>query len=96
MEAVEAAPVRTVADIIADAMGATCGHCWSHPAQPCYGTPPRAVHVARLARAQRRGLISPADFMAVLQGPVVFTNDTVVDGTEGRTALCTAGSSPSA
>jgi hypothetical protein len=69
-----------VADIIADAMGATCGHCWSHPAQPCYGIPSGAVHVARLARAQRRGLISPADFMAVLQGPVVFENSTVVSG----------------
>jgi hypothetical protein len=80
MDTVETAPVRKVADVIADAMGATCGHCWSHPAQPCYGIPSGAVHVARLARAQRRGLISPADFMAVLQGPVVFENSTVVSG----------------
>ena len=75
-----AAAARTVTDIVADAMGATCGHCWSRPAQPCYGVSSGAIHVARLARAQRRGLVSPADFMAVLQGPVVFTNDTVVPG----------------
>jgi hypothetical protein len=45
------------------------------------GTPVRPVrgyHVARFARAERRGLISAADFAAVLNIAIVFTSATVI------------------
>ncbi len=52
-----------------------CGECWQVPGKPCT---PEGDHVARFGRAMRRGLISGADLIAVLQGLVVFTNDTIV------------------
>jgi hypothetical protein len=42
------------------------------------------LHVARFARAMRRGLIAGPELIAVLQALVVFTNDTLVyDATDG-------------
>jgi hypothetical protein len=47
---------------------ANCGYCWARPQHPCAvgrdGT--EGYHLARFARAARRGLISAADFDAVL------------------------------
>jgi hypothetical protein len=69
---------RTVRDILADALLADCGWCWGGWGNPCTDVPPGGMHVARLSRAYRRGLISKADLMAVLEALVVFANDTVV------------------
>lgn len=47
---------------------ANCGHCWAPSQHPCAvgrdGT--EGYHLARFVRAARRGLISAADFDAVL------------------------------
>ena len=88
MPAVAARPVR---DICADALGATCGHCRACHGIPCGGAGggAGAVHVARLSRAYRRGLISEADLMAVLGTLDAFTEATVVTSeTLGAAALC--------
>jgi hypothetical protein len=45
--------------------------------------PACGYHVARFARAQRRGLISGPDLMAVLDTAGVFTTSTVIYD-EGR------------
>ena len=68
---------------------ANCGECWSPSQVPClrgdHGT--RGFHVARFARAYRRGLISAADLTAVLDDVKVFGNSTVVyDGKPAVTA----------
>jgi hypothetical protein len=76
-----------------------CGECWALPGDECVYTtmpvsvpvtpstpvrPVRGYHVARFGRAMRRGLISGADLIEVLQGLVVFANNTVVyDETPG-------------
>ena len=56
-----------------------CGECWAPPQVPCLrgsqGT--KGYHVARFARARRRGLISAADLTAVLADVEVFGNSTV-------------------
>ena len=60
---------------------ATCGYCWAGtPTQPCVfsGTGPDGLHIARFAAAVRRGLITAADFTAVIETAVVFTNATIV------------------
>ena len=76
---------RTVRDICADALGATCGHCWRNHGIPCGGA--GAVHVSRLSRAQECGLISGTDLMAVLGALDAFTEATVVsDETIGAAA----------
>lgn len=49
--------------IAADALAATCGECWARPGQPC---PVAGMHLARFARARRRGAISAADMAVVL------------------------------
>lgn len=73
-----AAATRTLSGICADALHATCGHCWSIPGQPCVTVDPGGFHIARFARAMRRGLISDQDFLAVAEVAVVFTDATVV------------------
>jgi len=84
---------RTLAEICADVRLATCGECWALPGDECVfttapvsvpvtpGTPVRPVrgyHVARFGRAQRRGLISGPDLMAVLDTAGAFTTSTVI------------------
>ena len=50
------------------------------PTQPCVssGAGPDGLHVARFAAARCRGLITGADFAAVIEAAGVFTNGTVV------------------
>jgi hypothetical protein len=89
---------RSLHDICQDASRADCGHCWAHTTGPCVtfgpGDRPLAVvsdtgapgwHLARFARACRRGLISAADLAAVLQGFDVFAGHTVVFDADGGT-----------
>jgi hypothetical protein len=66
--------------IAADVLAATCGHCWAHPGEPCDA---EGVHLARFARARRRGVISGPDMAAVLSIAApdpedVFTPATVI------------------
>lgn len=68
---------------------ANCGEYWSPPLVPClrddHGT--KGYHVAKFARAYRRGLISALDLTAVLADVEVFGNSTVVyDGQPAVTA----------
>ena len=60
---------------------ANCGHCWARPHQPCVAGRHGAegYHLARFARAARRGLLSGADMDLVLAAAdSVFTGATVV------------------
>ena len=86
MTAVDAPPARGLHAICELARLATCGECWSPPEVPClrgdHGT--KGYHVAKIARAYRRGLTSAADLTAVLDDVEVFGNSTVVyDGRAG-------------
>ncbi len=58
---------------------ANCGECWAPPHVPCLrgsrGT--KGYHIARFARARRRGLLSALDLTAVLADVEVFGNSTV-------------------
>src|ERR1035438_3640787 len=49
---------RTMAEIIDDAQPCDCGHCWARPGVPCATGSPGGGHVARLARAVRRGRVT--------------------------------------
>ena len=55
-------------EIAAEALKVNCGagNCWAAPGQPCACDRPGGKHLARFARARRRGLISDADMCAVL------------------------------
>jgi len=60
---------------------AACGYCAATtPHWPCVscGAGPDGLHVARFAAALRRGLITSADFAAVIETAGAFTNGTVV------------------
>lgn len=60
------------------AQRANCGHCWAYPAEPCHDAD-GGTHVARLGRANRRGLISGTDLVTILQSlGAPFTAATVV------------------
>jgi hypothetical protein len=89
---------RSLHQICEDARRANCGECWALPGDECVFTsvpasvpvvpgtrmlPARGYHVARFGRAQRRGLISGPDLMAVLDTAGVFTTSTVIYD-EGR------------
>jgi hypothetical protein len=68
---------------------ANCGCCWARPGQPCATGRDGAAgyHLARFARAERRGLISTTAFDAVLAatGQGMFDGSTIVfDGTVGH------------
>jgi hypothetical protein len=77
---VPAVAARPLADITADALLADCGWCWGGWGNPCTTEPPGGMHLARYARACRRGLISDADMRAVRDAaPAVFTPGTVLD-----------------
>jgi len=58
---------RTLAEITEDAMRATCGagDCWAEPGFPCSAAP--GVHLARYARACRKGIISDGEMRAVFE-----------------------------
>jgi hypothetical protein len=72
-----AVAARSVAEIVTEASRAECGHCWCRSGQPCSGNE-GGIHVARLARAERRGLITGAEFLAVIGELDAFTAATVV------------------
>lgn len=65
------------------ALKVSCGHCWASPGSVCVTG---GLHVARYARAYRRGLISAAALAAILEAVVVFTPDTVVSTETARSA----------
>ena len=69
---------RALSEIAEAALGATCGHCWSGPGDPCVTLYPGGTHAARLARAARRGLITAADLMVALDALGVFTEASVL------------------
>ena len=74
---------RPLAEITADALLANCGHCWASPGQPCATEAPGGMHLARYARARRRGILTGPDMSAVLDAVTpdpadVFTPATVV------------------
>jgi hypothetical protein len=58
---------RTLAEITADAMHANCGagDCWATPGEPCSCAP--GMHLARYARACRKGVISDGEMRAVFE-----------------------------
>jgi hypothetical protein len=73
---VQAVPLaRSLHEVSELARLVNCGECWQVPRKPCT---PEGDHVARFGRAMRRGLISGADLIAVLQALDAFTNATVV------------------
>jgi hypothetical protein len=87
-KAVSPAGPRTLHAICELARLAACGVCQAGaPTQPCVcsGSGPDGLHVARFAAALHRGLITSADFAAVIDAAGVFTNATIVyDQTLGR------------
>ena len=70
--------VRPPAELQLAVRHATCGHCWASPGRPCEGT--EGHHLARFARARRRGLLTEAEFASVLADLGVFTDATVIRG----------------
>jgi hypothetical protein len=75
-EAASTAGRRTLHAICELSRLAACGVCRADaPTQPCVcsGTGPDGLHVARFAAALRRGLITSADFAAVIEAAEVFT-----------------------
>ena len=78
---------RSLREVCEAARQANCGECWARPGDECVFTsvpvsvpvtPARGYHVARFARAMRRGLITGPDLIAVLETVVCFTSATVV------------------
>ncbi|HET9974019.1 MAG TPA: hypothetical protein VFQ68_37705 [Streptosporangiaceae bacterium] len=58
-------PVRRPLHLIAaDALAAQCITCWPAPGEPCDAD---GVHLARFARARRRGAVSGPDMAVVLE-----------------------------
>jgi hypothetical protein len=53
-----------------------CGHCWARPGTPCDGLD--GWHLARFARARKRGLLTAAEFASVTEGLDVFTGGTLI------------------
>ena len=67
---------RPLALIAADALPYLCEVCWSGPGEPCEGG---GMHLARLARARRRGAVSAADMAVVLAAALdAFEPSTVI------------------
>lgn len=74
---------RPFADIYADALLASCGWCWGGWGSECATAPQHGMHVSRLRRAERRGLITGAELAAVeaeLDQPAHYTVFRVRDG----------------
>jgi hypothetical protein len=70
---------RSLTEVCEAARMANCGQCWQVPGVPC-SQDPEGDHVARFARAMRRGLISGPELIAVLQPFGTFTGATLVYG----------------
>ena len=70
-------PSRTLADITANALLTDCAECWPGPGVPCKGG---GMHVARLARARRRGLLSAEDMTIVVAAVVASMVPVIVTG----------------
>ena len=70
---------RSLTEVREAARMANCGECWQVPGVPC-SRDPEGDHVARFARAMRRGLISGPELIAVLQPLNTFTGATLVYG----------------
>ena len=88
-----ASAARSLHEICESAGEANCGHCGALPGEECVFTtvpvslpvttgtplqPARGYHVARFARAMRRGLISGPELITVLQTVGAFTDSTVI------------------
>jgi hypothetical protein len=71
---------RSLREILAVARMINCGQCWQARGRPCRQSPTgsQGIHVARLARAFRSGLVSGPELITVLQDVVGFTLSTVV------------------
>jgi hypothetical protein len=70
---------RSLIDVCADARMVSCGHCDQRPGLPCvFQTGTAGYHLARFARAFRRGLLSNDELAAVLYAEPIFTNGTVI------------------
>ncbi len=69
---------RTLHEICEAAARCNCGACWAHPHEPCATVPPGGTHLARIARAVRRGLLDAADMSPALAGLDVFSGATVI------------------
>lgn len=54
-----------------------CGHCWARPGTPCVSGPD-GYHLARFARAYRRGLLTGPEFTGLIADGDVFTGATVI------------------
>ena len=81
-------PARSVHVICELTRMANCGHCWAAPQQPCVTgrDDTDGYHLARFARAARRGLLSTADMETVLAaaGNVFTAASIVYDDMLGR------------
>jgi len=69
---------RSLTEICRAVRQVNCGECWRAPGVPC-SQDPEGDHVARFARAMRRGLVSGAELIKVLQALDAFTSATVVE-----------------
>ena len=72
---------RSLLEICTDARLADCGQCLQVPGLPCATRPETGVsglHVARLATAFGRGLISGPELVAALAVPHAFTAATMI------------------
>ena len=76
-------PSRTLADITANALLTDCAECWPGPGVPCKGG---GMHVARLARARGRGLLSADDMTTVLAAVIASMVPVIVTSGETRRA----------
>jgi hypothetical protein len=72
---------RSLPEIIEDARVVPCSQCWAQPPSPCTASGPHGYHLARFARARRRGLLSEPDMAVVIAAAgYVFGNSTVIYG----------------
>ena len=82
------APARSIHVICGLTRMANCEHRWAAPQQPCVASRDGAdgYHLARFARAARRGLLSAADMETVLAaaGSVFTAASVVYDDMLGR------------
>ena len=76
-----ATEMRSLHEVCQATRRANCGQCWQVPGLPCVTHPETGadgLHVARFARAMRRGLISGSELIAALSTGQPFTNATVI------------------
>ena len=80
------AATEALAGITGAALAANCGHCWAAPGEPCATALSGGMHLARLDRAYRRGLLTAADFMLVVDTLDAFTEASVLYEAKGLAA----------